>query len=133
MRSIGIVRNLDGLGRVGIPIELRRLNGMERNDAAYCTIYLENEFIVIKLKETSDRSVRKLDELGRLVIPSEIRKNYLKNGDAVEFFEEDKTLYLKKHVVSCMCCDEVQGIKEINGVKLCKKHTLELAKLHKLL
>lgn len=46
MKSTGIVRRVDELGRVVIPIELRRTLGIEEKDAL--EIYVDEERIVLK-------------------------------------------------------------------------------------
>lgn len=49
MKSTGIVRKVDELGRVVIPIELRRTLGIDEKDAL--EIYVDNERIVLKKYE----------------------------------------------------------------------------------
>ncbi|WP_456064305.1 AbrB/MazE/SpoVT family DNA-binding domain-containing protein [Carboxydothermus ferrireducens] len=49
MKSTGIVRKVDELGRVVIPIELRRTLGIEEKDAL--EIYVDNEKIILKKYE----------------------------------------------------------------------------------
>ncbi len=49
MKSIGIVRKVDELGRVVIPIELRRTLGIEEKDAL--EIYVDGEHIILKKYE----------------------------------------------------------------------------------
>ncbi len=49
MKSTGIVRKVDELGRVVIPIELRRTLGIEVKDAL--EIYVDAERIVLKKYE----------------------------------------------------------------------------------
>lgn len=49
MKSTGIVRKVDELGRVVIPIELRRTLGIDEKDAL--EIYTDNEKIVLKKYE----------------------------------------------------------------------------------
>lgn len=51
MKSTGIVRQLDSLGRIVIPIELRRKIGIEIRD--YVEIYTENNCAILKKYETS--------------------------------------------------------------------------------
>lgn len=51
MKSTGIVRKVDELGRVVIPIELRRTLGIDEKDAL--EIYTDNEKIVLKKYEPS--------------------------------------------------------------------------------
>lgn len=49
MKSTGIVRKVDELGRVVIPIELRRTLGIDEKDAL--EIYTDNEKIVLRKYE----------------------------------------------------------------------------------
>ena len=49
MKSTGIVRKVDELGRVVIPIELRRTLGIELKDPL--EIYVEGEHIIFKKYE----------------------------------------------------------------------------------
>ncbi len=49
MKSTGIVRKVDELGRVVIPIELRRTLGIEVKDAL--EIYVDSERIILKKYE----------------------------------------------------------------------------------
>ncbi|MEW6172934.1 MAG: AbrB/MazE/SpoVT family DNA-binding domain-containing protein [Bacillota bacterium] len=49
MKSTGIVRKVDELGRVVIPIELRRTLGIEEKDAL--EIYVDHEKIILKKYE----------------------------------------------------------------------------------
>ncbi|MDQ0177918.1 AbrB/MazE/SpoVT family DNA-binding domain-containing protein [Bacillus chungangensis] len=46
MKSTGIVRKVDELGRVVIPIELRRTLGIEEKDAL--EIYVDDDKIILK-------------------------------------------------------------------------------------
>jgi len=49
MKSTGLVRKVDELGRIVIPIELRRNLGIEQRDAL--EIYIEGEQIILKKYE----------------------------------------------------------------------------------
>ncbi|MDD4239324.1 MAG: AbrB/MazE/SpoVT family DNA-binding domain-containing protein [Desulfotomaculaceae bacterium] len=49
MKSTGIVRKVDELGRVVIPIELRRTLGIDEKDPL--AIYVDNEKIILKKYE----------------------------------------------------------------------------------
>ena len=51
MKSTGITRKVDELGRVVIPIELRRSLGIAIRDSL--EIYVEGQFIVLKKHENS--------------------------------------------------------------------------------
>jgi len=66
--------------------------------------------------------VRKVDELGRIVIPMELRRTMsIKEGDALEIYTENNDIILRKYTPGCNCCGETQDLKEVNGVRLCKK------------
>ncbi|MBC7076186.1 MAG: AbrB/MazE/SpoVT family DNA-binding domain-containing protein [Syntrophomonadaceae bacterium] len=49
MKSTGVVRKVDELGRIVIPIELRRTMGIEEKDAL--EIYVDDEKIILKKYE----------------------------------------------------------------------------------
>ncbi|NLB53526.1 MAG: AbrB/MazE/SpoVT family DNA-binding domain-containing protein [Syntrophomonadaceae bacterium] len=49
LKSTGVVRKVDELGRIVIPIELRRTMGIEEKDAL--EIYVDSEKIVLKKYE----------------------------------------------------------------------------------
>lgn len=49
MKSTGIVRKIDELGRVVLPIELRRTLGIAEKDAV--EIYIEEDMIILKKYE----------------------------------------------------------------------------------
>lgn len=51
MKSTGIVRKVDELGRVVIPIELRRTLGIEEKDAL--EIYVDQDRIILRKYEPS--------------------------------------------------------------------------------
>ena len=46
MKSTGIVRRIDNLGRVVLPVELRRTFDLKREDAV--EIFIDNEYILLK-------------------------------------------------------------------------------------
>ncbi len=49
LKSTGVVRKVDELGRIVIPIELRRTMGIEEKDAL--EIYVDSEKIILKKYE----------------------------------------------------------------------------------
>lgn len=72
--------------------------------------------------------IRKIDPLGRIVIPREIIKaNDLKftteteYGSFMEIFIKNGDIVLRKYQPGCHCCNELDGVVEIEGLKLCKK------------
>ena len=67
--------------------------------------------------------VRTVDELGRLVIPKELRRLLgLKEGkDSFEIFIDDnKNVILRKYIPGCIVCGDIENLKDVNGIKLCK-------------
>ncbi len=51
MRSVGIVRKVDELGRIVLPVELRRVLDIEEKDEL--EIFLDEDTIVLKKHEAS--------------------------------------------------------------------------------
>ena len=49
MKSVGIVRKLDEVGRIVIPIEIRQNLEIKENDSL--EIYIDNESIILRKKE----------------------------------------------------------------------------------
>jgi transcriptional pleiotropic regulator of transition state genes len=49
MKSIGIVRKVDQLGRIVLPIELRRTMGIGINDPV--EIYVDGDYVILKKYE----------------------------------------------------------------------------------
>lgn len=61
MKSTGIVRKVDELGRIVLPIELRRNMNISEKDAL--EIFVEEETIVLKKYEPADIFTGTMDEL----------------------------------------------------------------------
>ena len=67
--------------------------------------------------------VRTVDEFGGLVIPKELRRLLgLKEGkDSFEIFIDDnKNVILRKYIPGCIVCGDIENLKDVNGIKLCK-------------
>lgn len=61
MKATGIVRNLDNLGRVTLPIELRRNLNLDIKDPV--EIFVEDDKIVLRKYEPSDVFTGEKDDL----------------------------------------------------------------------
>ena len=76
MRNTGIVRNLDNLGRIVIPKEMRRVLGIEEKDPI--EILIEDDNIVLRKYEPADIFTGSKDELidycGKKVAKSSIEE-----------------------------------------------------------
>ena len=84
MKSTGIVRKVDELGRVVIPIELRRTLGIEQKDAL--EIYVDDDKIILKkympnmtcsiTGEVSDNNLQLID--GKLILSPDGARQLIK-------------------------------------------------------
>ena len=61
MKSTGIVRRVDELGRVVLPIELRRSHGISEKDTL--EIFVDDDKIILKKYEPADIFTGSMDEL----------------------------------------------------------------------
>lgn len=61
MKSTGIVRKVDELGRVVLPIELRRTLNINEKDAL--EIFTDNDKIILKKYEPADIFTGEMDDL----------------------------------------------------------------------
>ncbi|MDQ0482684.1 AbrB/MazE/SpoVT family DNA-binding domain-containing protein [Guptibacillus hwajinpoensis] len=83
MKSTGILRRVDQLGRIVIPIELRRVLGIETTDAL--EIFVENDAVILKkytprmtCQVTGDVSSRNISLAGgNIVLSPEAAKEVL--------------------------------------------------------
>ena len=76
MKNTGIIRHIDELGRVTLPIEIRRSLGIEERDPIQ--IFVEDERIILKKAILGDIFTGESEDLvsyeGKLVSRSSIRK-----------------------------------------------------------
>ncbi len=76
MKATGIVRNLDNLGRVTLPIELRRNLNLDIKDPV--EIFVEDDKIILKKYEPSDLFTGQKNDLieyeGKMVSKDTIKK-----------------------------------------------------------
>jgi transcriptional pleiotropic regulator of transition state genes len=112
----GIVRKIDDLGRVTIPIEYRRVINLATGEAL--DLYIEGK--VIRLKKGKGR---KLDALGRYTLPIEVRRSLrFELNEIVDIYVDGDEICIKKEMLQCVICgseDETQLI-EVDGVLICR-------------
>lgn len=105
MKSTGIVRRLDEIGRITLPMELRKTMNIESRDPL--EIHVEKDMIVItKYDEILGESgiVRKIDDLGRIVLPKEFKYTLkLKLNNNLEIFTDEKRIILKQCFLDKVC------------------------------
>ena len=124
MRNTGITRKVDELGRVVIPIEIRRSRKWEIGDKI--AMYTQGRNIVLyKVEDSTDQNggiIRKLDELGRMVLPRESRKKFeIEVGDEIEIYTDNAKVILKKYCDECIFCGSKKGTNRILGIMICRK------------
>ena len=124
MKSTGIVRKVDQLGRIVIPKELRRtLHICEAKDLL--EIYIEDKMIVLKMfDENAENSgiVRGVDRLGRIVLPIELRRklDIVEERDALEIYIEEDAIMLRKYQPDCVFCGDARNIIIFKGKNVCQ-------------
>ena len=104
MHDTGIVRCVDDLGRIVIPMELRR----DRNIAVKDPLSISregNRIVLVPRTGIADGIVRKVDDLGRVVIPAELRRALdIKPKDQLAILTDGKSIVLVKFFEGCVLC-----------------------------
>lgn len=130
MKSTGIVRKVDQLGRVVLPKELRKtLNIKEVEDSL--EIYVEDNRIVLKKYDENEGIsgiVRRVDQLGRIVLPIELRRNMniAEEKDSLEIFVDQSKIVLKKYEPACIFCGNAKNVFVFKGKNICPECVEEL-------
>lgn len=107
----GIMRKLDELGRITLPIEMRKATGLN----AIMNLDLTIKSGIIYLTKGQGRH---MDELGRYTIPKEIRRvNEWNPGQELEIYVEDGAICIRKP--GCEWCPETDCLIEVKGHTLC--------------
>lgn len=124
----GIIRKLDELGRVVIPIEFRK-NKIENNTPVY--IQRVENYVVLSLNcEDETGTQRKFDELGRIVINKEIRTDLEWNTkDSICIWAYKNYIILKKYEDKCIICGNTKDLIQFNGKLICENCKKELSEV----
>lgn len=123
IKITGMLRKIDELGRVVLPIEIRNQFGYVEKDPI--EIFMKNDKIILKKpilnsKEESVGIIRKLDELGRITIPKEIRNRLdLREKDEVEILIDKDSIILMKYTTNCIFCNRTKKLKKFNSKLIC--------------
>ena len=121
LKNIGIVRKVDKLGRIVIPIEARAAHhfqighkiGIGVNKDG---IRLEREEICMDCGY-----FRELETLGRITLPMEIRKRLdMPEGAMVEFLSDATGLVIRKYAGTCVFCGVTHDLADYRGKKICR-------------
>lgn len=124
MRSTGVIRKVDELGRLVIPRELCHTMGIGPKDAM--DIWRDGSDIVFSVAE-ADAGIgirRALDALDRLVIPKELRDAL---GITAEtpmeiYINGNSEVILRKHQRECVFCGEndARELLRYGGKAVCR-------------
>ena len=108
MKSTGIVRKVDELGRIVLPIELRRTLDIAEKDSL--EIYVDGSSIVLKKYQPAcifcDDAKDVINFKGKNVCPNCIRELQLKS---TLFSCKNPLLFLEKQGVFYVICSVLQG------------------------
>lgn len=135
MKPTGIIRHVDELGRIVIPIEMRRKLNIQEYEAL--EMFKVNDNVVIKkydkinVKENKS-IIRKIDELGRIVMPKEWRQMLeLQTDSAVEVLLQIGEIEIKKYMPYCVFCGNNTKLFDYASKKVCINCIKTLEKVEK--
>jgi transcriptional pleiotropic regulator of transition state genes len=127
----GIVRRIDELGRITIPMEYRKAIGaMEKERLG---MYVENNILhLFKVDEDFVGFARCLDELGRWTLPIEIRRTL--NCDIrqkMDIYIDSSSVYENTRVIcvsksGCVWCNSTEHLFEVKGHLICNNCAAEV-------
>lgn len=121
IKTNGIIRRLDELGRIVIPIEYRHNKIVDGKTK----VKIDNieDFVVVEILEDNIKTfTRRFDDLGRIVVPAEIRDrlNWQKK-DEIEIWEYGKYLILQKTKKECVFCGNKKNLIKYKKEMICQK------------
>lgn len=123
MRPIGVMRDVDDLGRLVIPIELRRQHQLVHGTPMLIYADLDGNVMFYKDYEHMHVAgiIRKIDELGRLVIPKEIRRQWnLEPGTPMMLYADNSgNIMLRKGLNECEVCCSTDNLHRHRHIVLC--------------
>ena len=65
---------------------------------------------------------RRLDDLGRIVIPRELRRSMgLGENAPMEIYTDADKIILAPYRPGCLFCGQAEDVREIHGIKICRK------------
>lgn len=121
----GIVRRIDELGRITLPMEIRRRYEIEEGNRL--GINLDGK--VIRISKSVTGMSRPVDELGRVTLPKEFRKTLgFVDKQPVDMWVEGEEICLRKDGKVCVFCgcNHVESLTEYKGLYICDTCLLEL-------
>lgn len=125
-KIVGIIRRIEDLGRVCLPIEYRRALKLFSDEKL--EIVSDGEKIIARRPLIINGQIqlqgdlRKFDaKLGRLLIPSEIRKIFkLSTGARVAISIDGDELVLRPLYEQCVFCNSKENLLEFSEENICR-------------
>ena len=121
LKNNGIIRKIDELGRVVIPIDYR--TGVFTEESIMY-IYKAKNYVILSKNNDKGLGIKiKFDELGRANIDIQIRKDLnWKEGDYIFIWIiGDNEIGLKKVEHKCIFCDRKDNLDIFNDKFICNK------------
>lgn len=126
----GIVRKIDQLGRITIPIEYRKTIDLKAGNKV--GLQLEGKTIHIVKQDNFIGMTRPLDELGRIAIPIEIRRELgFTERQKVDLYIKEEEICIQKKSNACAICGrtgELFKLEKIKEVHICNSCIQNLLK-----
>lgn len=124
----GILRRLDELGRVVIPIDYR--NGKVKDGETKIAVYNTGKYVIVEILKEQAETNKKFDDLGRVVVYVEIRnKLNWKERDRIEIWNYKNFFILKKAENECIFCESQKDLTEYKDKMICKKCKKEIVRI----
>lgn len=126
IKTEGIERDLDELGRIVIPSDYR--NGKVIEGETPVKIHNIGKYVVIEILEgKAKKHQKKFDGLGRVVVPIEMRNDLKwKAKDKIKVWDSDKYFILQKVTRECIFCGETDNLIKYRNELLCENCKQEL-------
>lgn len=129
IKSDGIIRKLDELGRIVIPMEYRMSKIIDGETMV--KVYNINNYVIVQiLDDQLDKKVKKFDNLGRVVIQKEIRKKlgWIANNE-IKVWNYENSFILQKVETECVFCGGSNNLIEFKNTLICQECKNELRKI----
>ena len=127
IKTNGMIRRLDELGRLVIPIEYR-YNKVKEGQTKV-NVYNIRKYVIIEILDDQNvEGARKFDDLGRVTINKEIRDTLnWKQKDKIEIWNYGKYFILKKANFGCVFCNNETELTSYKQEFVCEKCKKELS------
>ena len=119
----GIVRKLDELGRITLPMEYRKMLVMVPGESV--DMSLDGKVIRLQVFEKGlvKGVVRNLDHLGRVTLPMEYRRSlHINLSDLVDMYLDGPVVCIKAVKLQCAICgsEDEKSLMVIDEVHICR-------------